>query len=355
MNIDELLQIMVAKKASDLHLKVPALPTLRLRGELYPMQDRSPLAPADVQDAFEAITTDSQRERFKEEMEIDLAYSIPGVARFRVNASLQRGTIALAFRVIPFQVVGVEELGLPEVCKNLALKPRGLVLVTGPTGSGKSTTLAAMIDYLNERESRHVVTIEDPIEFLHQDKRCVIAQRELGGDTHSFANALKHVLRQDPDVILIGEMRDVDTIAVAITAAETGHLVLATLHTTSASQTVDRIIDVFPPAQQQQIRMQLSLVLEGILCQILLPTADGQGRVVAVEVLLANPAVRNLIREAKTHQIPTIMQLSAQMGMQTLDQALASVVRRGIVTREEAMARAANSDELRKLLAPHAL
>ena len=267
MNIDDLLRVVVERNASDLHLKAGSPPVLRIDGELVPLDNSSALTPEDTREALEHITTEEQRERFARELELDLAYSISGLARFRVNAALQRGTITLAFRRIYWTIPTIEELGLPEVCKVLALKPDGLVLVTGPTGCGKSTTLAAMIDYLNERETRRVVTIEDPIEYLFRDKKCFITQRELGADTRSFANALKRVLRQDPDVILVGEMRDLETIATALTAAETGHLVFATLHTPSASQAIDRIIDVFPPHQQNQIRAQLSTTLQAAIYQ----------------------------------------------------------------------------------------
>lgn len=348
MEIDSLLRTMVESKASDLHLKVGAPPVLRVDGELRPL-DQPGLSLAEVEGFLERLASETQQETLRRDLELDLAYSLPGIARFRVNVFFQRGSLSMAIRVVPLQVVTLDALGLPPACKGLSLRPRGLVLVTGPTGSGKSTTLAAMIDYLNERECRHVITIEDPIEFLHRDKKCIIAQRELGGDTQSFGAALKHVLRQDPDVILVGEMRDLETISTAITAAETGHLVLATLHTTSAPQTVDRIVDVFPPHQQQQIRVQLSLVLEGIFCQALLPRTGG-GRVAAIEVLIVNPAVRNLIREGKTFQIPTIMQISGQIGMQTLDQSLAALVRQGQVSTEEALMRAASAEDLKKLI-----
>jgi len=309
------------------------------------------MAPADVQAILERITNAQQREAFERDYELDMAYSVSGLGRFRVNACLQRGTVALSFRPIPLTVPRIEELGLPEVVKTLAMKPRGLVLVTGPTGSGKSTTLAAMIDYINENRRCRIITIEDPIEFLHRDKRSMIIQRELGMDTHSFAAALKHVLRQDPDVILVGEMRDLETIQAAITAAETGHLVLATLHTVSAAQTVDRIIDVFPANQQPQVRLQLSTLLEGVLCQTLLPRANGQGRVLAMEVMVGTPAVGNLIREGKTHQLPSVLQTGAQFGMQTLDQALKALYQRKLITLQDALARAANPNELRRLLA----
>lgn len=348
MDIDDLLRTMVERNASDLHIKLGAPPVLRVDGTLQALEGAA-VSSADAEAFLAKMTNDAQREVLSRDLELDLAYSLPGIARFRVNAFFQRGSLGLAVRVVPLQVVTVDALGLPAACKDLALKPRGLVLVTGPTGSGKSTSLAAMIDYLNDNDCRHIITIEDPIEFLHRDKKCIIAQRELGGDTHSFGAALKHVLRQDPDVILVGEMRDLETISTAISAAETGHLVLATLHTTSAAQTIDRIVDVFPPYQQQQIRLQLSLVLEGILCQALLPRAGG-GRVAAIEVLIATAAVRNLIREGKTFQVPTIMQLSGQLGMQTLDQALAGLVRQGLVSAEDALMRAGSPEDLKRLL-----
>jgi len=350
MNIEDLLRVVVEREASDLHLKAGSPPVLRVDGRLVPYESWPRLTPEDMQQAFEHVTTEEQREEFARELELDFAYSVHGLARFRVNAAIQRGTISLAFRRIYWTIPTIEELGLPEVCKVLALKPDGLILVTGPTGCGKSTTLAAMIDYLNERERRRVVTIEDPIEYLFRDKQCFITQRELGSDTKSFASALKRALRQDPDVILVGEMRDLETIATALTAAETGHLVLSTLHTPSAAQAIDRIIDVFPSHQQGQIRAQLSTTLQGVLYQALLPRADGNGRIVAVEVMIATPAVRNLIREGKTYQIPNVIQTGAQYGMQTLNQALKDLYQRGLITREDAFARSNNPDELRELI-----
>jgi len=306
--------------------------------------------PEDMQEALEHITTEKQRASFVEEMELDFAYSISGLARFRANAALQRGTISLVFRQVNWMIPALEELGLPEVCKVLAMKPNGLILVTGPTGSGKSTTLAAMLDYLNERETRRVVTIEDPIEYLFKDKKCFITQRELGADTRSFADALKRVLRQDPDVILVGEMRDLETIATALTAAETGHLVLATLHTPSAPQSIDRIIDVFPPYQQSQIRAQLSITLQGVFYQTLIPKVGGNGRVPAVEVMIATIAICNLIREGKTYQMPNVIQTGAQYGMQTLNQALRDLIQRNLITPEEAFIKSDNPEELREWL-----
>jgi twitching motility protein PilT len=297
-----------------------------------------------------SILTNDQRQRLETDWQIDFAYAIPGRARFRVNAYYQRGAIGAAFRLIPVSIKTVEELGLPIVLHELAKRPRGFVLVTGPTGSGKSTSLAAVIDEINRTREEHIMTIEDPIEFLHAHKKCIVNQREIGADAQSFAAGLKAALRQDPDVILVGEMRDLETIHTALTAAETGHLVFATLHTQDAPQTIDRIIDVFPPSQQQQVRVQLSVALQGIVTQQLLPTADGAGRVAACEVLLATPAIRNLIREGKTHQIYSSLQTGASLGMQTMDAALATLVRSGKITQKLAEARSSTPDELRRLL-----
>ncbi len=346
MRIEELLRLMVDKGASDLHLRVARPPTLRIDGLLQIVEGVSNITPSYLKGALEHVTNENQRQTFYNEMELDLAYSIPGVARFRINAFMQRDTISLAVRRVPFVVPTIDELGLPSVCKTLSLKPRGLVLLTGRTGTGKSTTLAAMIDHLNKNEARNIITIEDPIEYVFQDDRSMIAQRDLGSDTRSFGNALRHVLRQDPDVILVGEMRDLETIATAITAAETGHLVLSTLHTPSAPQAVDRIIDVFPPHQQEQIRLQLSLVLEGVLSQVLLRRATGYGRVAAVEIMLGTDAVRNIIREGKIEQMPTYMQTGSQFGMQTMDQALQNLVRSHVVTAEEALPYCTKPSEL---------
>jgi twitching motility protein PilT len=299
---------------------------------------------------IESVLTDEQRARFIAERELDLAYSVPGLSRFRINVYLQRGSWGTAIRVIPSRPLSLDELKMPPILKDLAMKPRGMLLVTGPTGSGKSTTLAAMINHINENRRCHIVTVEDPIEFLHKDKNSVICQREVGADTHSFEKALKHVLRQDPDVILIGEMRDLETTSIAISAAETGHLVLATLHTNSAASTVDRVVDIFPPHQQQQIRMQLSVTLEGVLCQTLVPKAKGGGRVMAMEIMPVNPAVRNIIREGKTHQIPSIIQTGQGFGMQSLDMALRNLYQQGLITYEEAIAKAANIEEFNRLV-----
>ncbi len=350
MDIHQLLRIAIEQGASDIHLLVPAVPTLRINGILTPIEGEPPLTPNDTEEAFQSITTEKQRERFYDELELDFAYGLPGVARFRTNIALQRGSISLSLRCVPVEVPTIDQFGLPEVCKTLALKPRGLVLVTGPTGSGKSTTLAAMINYLNEREKKKVITIEDPIEFLHKNRQCLITQRDLGDDTRAFASALKHGLRQDPDVILVGEMRDLETMSTAITAAETGHLVLSTLHTIGAAATIDRIIDVFPPYQQPQIRSQLALVLEAVLSQTLLPRVDGKGRIAAFEIMLSTYAIGNLIRESRTYEIPSLLEVSSRQGMQALDQALRKLVEAGLVTIEEALARAYKPQELRDKL-----
>ena len=345
----ELFKLMVSKGASDLHLRVPSPPVLRIDGELVPLQDLPPVTPKDVELILEHVTTPKQKSTFFRDLELDFAYSVPGLARFRVSVLRQRGTISLAFRLVPTEVLSIDDLGLPQICKELILKPRGLVLVTGPTSSGKSTTMTAMIHHLNENDKRNVITIEDPIEYLHRNKRCLIAQRDLGDDTKSFDIALIHALRHDPDVIVVGEMRDLATISTAIRAAETGHLVVGTLHTTDAAQTVDRIIDIFQPDQQQQIRLQLSQVIEAVLSQTLLPRIGG-GRIAAFEIMIATPAVRNLIREAKTFELPNVMRLSSKDGMQVLDEALASLVRGGIVSQEEAVMKSSNPDRLKKSL-----
>jgi len=350
MNAKELLRVMTEHGASDLHLRVPAPPMLRVDGELVAAEGQPGLSPADIEEALLQTTNEEQRERFHDELELDFAYSVPGLARFRVNVMRQRGTLSIAFRRIPFEIPTIEEFGIPEICKTLIMKPRGLVLVTGPTGSGKSTTLAAMINYLNDSEARNVITIEDPVEFLHHNRKCLIAQRDLGDDTKSFANALKHALRHDPDVILVGEMRDLETISTAITAAETGHLVLGTLHTVDAVQTVDRIIDAFPPEHQHQIRLQLSQVIEGILSQTLVPRLSGRGRVGVYEILMANGAVRNLIRTNKTYELPSTLQLSNKDGMQTLNQALSALVKQQVISAEEAVRKSSDPDQLQRLL-----
>ena len=346
----EILLAVVRQKASDLHVTTGSPPMLRVRGSLVPIEGMPRLTPTDTREIVYAILNNSQRQRLETDWQLDFAYSIPGIGRFRVNTYFQRGTIGAAFRLIPTETVPLEKLGMPPVVREFARKPRGIVLVTGPTGSGKSTTLASLINEINETRDEHIMTIEDPIEFLHQHKRCIVNQRELGMDAPSFALALKAALRQDPDVILVGEMRDMETIGTALTAAETGHLVFATLHTQDAPQTVDRIIDVFPPAQQGQIRAQLAIGLQGIVTQTLLPTADGQGRCVAAEVLVPTPGVRNLIREHKTHQIYSLIQTGAQHGMQTMDASLAGLVRAQRITMAVAESRSSQPAELRKLV-----
>jgi twitching motility protein PilT len=341
---------MVQERASDVHMSPGMPPAIRVRGRIMPLEDYPSLSAQDTRDIVYGILNSDQRKRFENQQQIDFAYSIPGVARFRVNCFFQRGAISAAFRHIPNVIDGLETLGLPLVIEEFTKKPRGFVLVTGPTGSGKSTSLAAMIDVINREREEHILTIEDPIEFLHQHQKCIVNQREIGADAESFPLALKAALREDPDVILVGEMRDLETISTALTAAETGHLVFATLHTQSTAQTVDRIIDVFPPHQQQQVRMQLSIALQGIVTQQLLPTADGSGRVVACEVLVPTPAVRNLIREGKTHQIYSAIQTSGAIGMQTMDAHLAQLVRQGRITKALATQRASVPEELGRLL-----
>jgi twitching motility protein PilT len=348
---DVLLEV-VDRRASDLHITAGTPPMLRVRGRLTPMEGYPVLTPSDTREIIYSILSNAQRQKLENNWQLDLAYQIPGVARFRVNAYFQRASLGAAFRLIPFEIVPLDKLGLPPVVADFAKRPRGLVLVTGPTGSGKSTTLASLIDVINSTREQHIMTIEDPIEFLHQHKKCMVNQRELGADATSFGDALKAALRQDPDVILVGEMRDLETIGTAITAAETGHLVFATLHTQDTPQTVDRIIDVFPPGQQGQIRAQLSVALQGIMTQTLLPTADGSGRCVATEVLVPTPAVRNLIRESKSHQIYSVLQTGGAHGMQTMDASLAQLVRAGKITRSLAESHAHAPEELRRLVGP---
>jgi twitching motility protein PilT len=345
---DVLLEV-VESRASDLHITAASPPMVRERGQLRAL-DYPKMTPQDTREIVYGILSNDQRQRLETDWQIDLAYSVPGKVRFRVNAYFQRDSIGAAFRLIPDEMPALDDLGLPAVLREFTKKPRGFVLVTGPTGSGKSTTLAAMLDVINQERREHVMTIEDPIEFLHRHKNCIVNQRELGGDAKSFALALKAALRQDPDVILVGEMRDLETISTALTAAETGHLVFATLHTQDTAQTVDRIVDVFPPSQQHQVRVQLSVALQGIVTQQLLPTADGKGRVAGAEILVPTPAVRNLIREGKTHQIYSVLQTGATHGMQTMDAALVDLVRRQKITRELAEARSSAPEELRRLM-----
>lgn len=349
-HIDDLLRMMIDRGGSDLHIAVGSPPGIRQRGELMPIEGGRILTQRDTQAMILSLLSEEQRRRFETELELDFAYSIPGLSRFRANVFQQRNSMGAVFRVIPLKIPTIEELGLPKVARFLAERPRGLVLVTGPTGSGKSTTLAAMIDHVNSTRSLHIMTMEDPIEFMHKNKMCYVNQREVGEDTHSFASALKRVLRQDPDVILVGEMRDLETISAAITAAETGHLVFATLHTTGGPATVDRIIDVFPPHQQQQVRMQLSGSLEGVMSQVLLRSTDGKSRVMAMEIMLGVPAISNLIREGKTHQMATIIQGGASLGMQTLDQHLKVLCQAGRITFEEAIGKAQEPRELAQML-----
>jgi twitching motility protein PilT len=349
--LKELLQVTVERGASDLHITTNAKPQIRVDGVLRAIEEDS-LTPTDTKRLVYSILTDKQKQRLEENLEIDLSFGIKGLARFRANVYHQRGALAAAFRQIPFEIRSFKQLGLPKMAEKICEKPRGLVLVTGPTGSGKSTSLAAMIDKINAERHEHIVTIEDPIEYLHAHKSCLINQRELHADTHSFANSLKSVLRQDPDVCLIGEMRDLETVELALRIAETGHLTFATLHTNSAAQTINRIIDIFPAHQQGQIRVQLSFVLEGIFCQTLLPKAGGAGRALALEVLVPTNAIRNLIREDKIHQIYGMMQTGqSKHGMQTFNQSLASLYFKRLITMQTAMARSSYPDELQEIIA----
>jgi twitching motility protein PilT len=349
-SIDDLLEQMVARGASDLHLSVGSKPAIRVNGRIERLDEIDVLRPEDTQQLLYQILSSEQQKNFEIKRQLDFAHGVPGLARFRVNVYFQRGSLGGAFRLIPEAIKTLEELGLPPSLHELAAKPRGLVLVTGPTGSGKSTTLASLIDEVNRTRSDHILTIEDPVEFVHRHKKCIVNQREIGFDAPSFAEGLRAALRQDPDVILVGEMRDLETIATALTAAETGHLVLGTLHTQSASSTVDRIIDVFPPAQQEQVRIQIAGALQGIVTQALLPTADGTGRVPALEILLPDDATRNLIRQGKVEQIYTIMQTGTQRGMQTMEQSLAELALRGVVTLDTALARSSRPDQLLGIL-----
>jgi twitching motility protein PilT len=349
--LDDLLELVVARDASDLHLTAGSPPVIRLRGELEPLADLGVLQPDQTQDLVYRILSTQQQKHLEVNRQIDLSYALPGLARFRMNVYFQRESLAAAFRLIPMELKSLEDLGLPTSLYELAAKPRGIVLVTGPTGSGKSTTLAALIDEINRTEPHHIMTVEDPIEFLHYHKRCIVNQREIGPDAVSFSEALRGALRQDPDVILVGEMRDLETIGTALTAAETGHLVFATLHTQDAASTVDRLIDVFPAEQQSQIRIQIANSLQGVVSQTLLPTLDGQGRVAAVEILVPDDAVRNLIRQGKVEQIYTVMQTQTRRGMQTMEQALADLVRKRRVSKELALSRSSKPEQLEQLIA----
>jgi twitching motility protein PilT len=346
----QLLKTLVDQGGTDLHVTTNSPPQIRIDGKMVPLQV-PPFGPPETKSLIYSVLTDAQKHRFEENLELDFSFGVKGLARFRANVFYQRGAVAGAFRTIPWEIRSFDDLGLPEVVAKLCERPRGLILVTGPTGSGKSTTLAAMLDKINSERHEHVVTIEDPIEYLHSHKKCLVNQRELHADTRSFPKALRAVLRQDPDIVLIGEMRDLETIESALRIAETGHLTFATLHTNSAAQTINRIIDVFPPHQQAQVRAQLSLVLEGILCQALLPKVNGHGRALAMEILLPNPAVRNLIREDKVHQIYSAMQVGQlRYGMQTFNQSLSMLVQRKQISTELATSMSSNPDELREML-----
>jgi len=345
--IDNLLRDLVHRDASDLHLKAGQPPIMRVRGDL--IRTEHPVMPVGAhQDMLMGLLTDEKKAQLVTFKEVDLSYNVDGLSRFRVNMFWQRGQVGAVFRVIPFKIRTIDELHLPQVTKRLAMLPRGLLLVTGPTGSGKSTSLAAMIDHININKKLHIMTIEDPIEYVHKDKKCIINQRELGSDTHTFADALRHVLRQNPDVILVGEMRDLETIQLAITAAETGHLVMSTLHTNDAAQTIDRIVDVFTPDQQAQIRTQLSVTIQGVISQTLLPTKDGVGRVAAFEVMVATPAIRTLIRDGKSHQLPMDIQTGAELGMQSMDGCLLGLLKDGVIDWEHAVGKSSNVMEFQR-------
>src|SRR2546423_186504 len=350
LSIDELLRKVKELEASDLHLTPGSEPVVRVRGQLEPLDGYGKLTPDVVRDVMYRILSTEQQKLLETKRSVDLAYSLPGVARFRVNVFFQRASIGAALRLIPAEIKSLDELGLPTHIGDFASIPRGLVLVTGPTGSGKSTTLATLIDMINRSRREHILTIEDPIEFLHWHRSCIVNQREIGTDATSFADGLRSALRQDPDIILVGEMRDLETIATALTAAETGHLVFATLHTQSAPQTIDRIIDVFPAEQQDQVRIQLAGTLQAIMTQTLVPTADGRGRIAALEILIPDDAVRNLIRQGKIEQIYSVMQTGTARGMQTMEQSLADLVLRRVITREVAVNRSSRADQLEGLL-----
>jgi twitching motility protein PilT len=349
-NLHQLLKELIDKGGSDLHITTNSPPQIRVDGKLEPMSMPA-LSPVETKQLCYSVLTEAQKHKFEEENELDLSFGVKGLSRFRGNVFIQRGAVAGVFRVIPYKILTFEELGLPPVVKELAAKPRGLVLVTGPTGSGKSTTLASIIDRINMDRREHIVTVEDPIEYLHPHKGCLVNQREVGADTRSFKNALKYILRQDPDIVLVGELRDLETIESALTVAETGHLCFATLHTNSCVQTINRIIDVFPPYQQTQVRTQLSFVLEGVLSQTLIPRVGGTGRVLALEVMIPNPAIRNLIREDKIHQIYSQMQVGQEkFGMQTMNQSLISLVSRRLISLEDALGRSSDPDEFKQMM-----
>lgn len=350
-SIQQMLKVMVENGASDLHITTGTPPQIRVNGKMRPLKMRS-LLPADTKSICYSILTEQQKRKFEEMNELDFSFGVKGLARFRGNVFMQRGALAGVFRLIPYKFLSFEELGLPPVVKRIAAKSNGLVLVTGPTGSGKSTTLASIIDSINNERSDHIVTIEDPIEYLHPHKKCLVNQREVGSDTHSFKNALKYILRQDPDIVLLGELRDLETIEAALTIAETGHLCFATLHTNGAVQTINRVIDVFPTHQQQQVRTQLSFVLEGVLSQTLLPRMDGSGRVLALEIMVPNTAIRALIRDDKVHQLYSQMQMGQEKyGMQTMNQSLFSLYHARRISMDDAMARSPDIDELKEMIA----
>ncbi|MBN2332334.1 MAG: type IV pilus twitching motility protein PilT [Deltaproteobacteria bacterium] len=353
--LHQLLKTMHDENASDLHITSGTPPQLRIDGKLYPLE-LPPMTPTDTKQMCYSVLTDSQKHRFEENNELDLSFGVKGLSRFRANIFVQRGTVAGAFRAIPYEIRSFEDLGLPPVIQELTKKPSGLILVTGPTGSGKSTTLAAMIDKINRERHEHILTIEDPIEFVHQHKKCIVNQREIKSDTDTFANALRYILRQDPDVVLVGELRDLETVASSLTVAETGHLTLATLHTNNCAQTINRIIDIFPSHQQPQIRSQLSFVLEGVVSQQLLPRSNGKGRVMALELMIPNPAIRNLIREDKIHQIYSQMQVGqTKFSMQTMNQSLASLYQRGQISFTDALTKSSDPDELRQMVGNRAI
>ncbi|HXQ21215.1 MAG TPA: type IV pilus twitching motility protein PilT [Candidatus Acidoferrales bacterium] len=352
LSIQRFLELVVERGATDLHISAESPPLMRVHGELMPLPF-PPLSANETKNLCYSLLTDSQRHRFEEDSELDFSFGLRGLSRFRGNLFVQKGAIGGAFRLIPYEVRALADLGLPPVVAELTKLPRGLVLVTGPTGSGKSTTLASMLDRINSERHEHIVTVEDPIEFVHQHRKCLVNQREVYADTHGFSEALRHVLRQDPDVVLIGEMRDLETVASALTVAETGHLVLSSLHTNSAVQTINRIIDIFPSNQQPQVRAQLSLVLQAVISQQLIPRLDGKGRVLAVEVMIPNPAIRNLIREEKIHQIYSQLQVGQiKFGMQTMSQSLVDLYQRRLISYDEAMGHATELEEVRSMLGP---
>lgn len=351
LNMHQLLKTLVENNGSDLHITTGSPPQIRIDGKMTPLK-MPPLQPAETKQICYSILTDAQKRKFEEESELDLSFGVKGLSRFRGNIFMQRGALAGVFRVIPYKILSFDELGLPPVVRDLSRKPRGLILVTGPTGSGKSTTLASIIDAINAERHDHIITIEDPIEYLHPHKKCVVNQREVGADTQSFKKALKYILRQDPDVVLLGELRDLETIEAALTIAETGHLCFATLHTNSCVQTINRIVDVFPTHQQQQVRTQLSFVLEGVMSQTLIPKAQGRGRALALEVMVPNMAIRALIRDDKIHQIYSQMQMGQdKYGMQTMNQCLFHLYYKKLITMDDALSRSSDTDELKQMIA----